>query len=90
MRIKFLIFLAVAVSLALAMPARADTAAVTDPEDTNDMMDLATASHAHGPRKNLLVHTIGTHGPWTNNEFLALTSSSGCPMAIALQIAPCS
>lgn len=70
MRKKYLAcFAAVAATLALSLPARADGAAVTDPEDTNDVMDLATASHDHGDEKNLLVHSIGTHRSWTNTEF---------------------
>lgn len=52
-----------------ALPAVADSSVTTDEQDTNDVMDLAAAGHAHGSRANILVHRITTHQAWTNTDF---------------------
>lgn len=62
----------VAIVLVLIAPtASADTAAVEDAQDTNDVMDLASASHGHSESlPGVLVHTLTTFEKWTYDEFV--------------------
>lgn len=63
---------AMAIALLLMAPtASADTAAVTDAQDTNDVMDLASASHGHSESlSGVLVHSLTTFEKWTYDDFI--------------------
>jgi hypothetical protein len=53
----------VIVAVALAVPAMARAATISDPNDVNGKLDIASVTQEHGAT-GPVVHTITTYGPW--------------------------
>lgn len=62
-------------SLALVVPAEATTKSVSDPNDADGKLDIATVVHGHGRTNNILQHRIKMRETWKSRVLSNYRSS---------------